>query len=157
MATTSTYYLDAANLATATSVYLDLSLSSLAPDGFYREGSVVRQQSGGVLLEAQSCDGVDCPPLELAYRSNPGQATNPGTLCEDLNATELFYVFGNDSCIIETGNIACNTNDITDRFDGENKFYKAYIAICPTGYEYICQIDSNGVITVIGGACPSEV
>jgi hypothetical protein len=139
-------------------VYLDLSLSSIAPDGFYREGSVVREQLGGILLEAQNCTGVDCPPLAFAFRSEPGEVTNTGVMCETTYLMEGFYISGNNSCIIETGNIACNTDDITDRFDGENKFFKMYVAICDTDfYSYICQVDSNGVITVIGGVCPPPI
>lgn len=62
MAVTSTYYLDAANLSLATSVYLDAALSLLAPDGFYREGTITRQQSAGILLAVDSCDtcGTTC-------------------------------------------------------------------------------------------------
>ena len=61
MAINSTYYLDAADLTTATSVYLDAGLTNLAPDGFYREGTVVRQQSTGILLAADTCEEcADC-------------------------------------------------------------------------------------------------
>ncbi len=63
MAINATYYLNAANLSTATTVYLDAALTNVAPDGFYRDGAVVRQQSTGVLLAVQecpSCTGNDC-------------------------------------------------------------------------------------------------
>jgi len=100
---------------------------------------------------------VDCPellPLE-AFRSDPGEVTNTGEICETTYLMEGFYIFGDGTCVIETGNIACNTNDILDTFDGENKYYKVYGAICDTDLNtYICQINAFGEITVIGGACP---
>lgn len=55
MATSSTYYLDAPSLASATVVYIDDSLITLAPDGFYSDGVIVRQQVAGKLLPAQPC------------------------------------------------------------------------------------------------------
>lgn len=59
MAINSTYYLNAADLTLATAVYLDLELTNIAPDGYYRVGTVVRQQSGGILLAVGTCG--DCP------------------------------------------------------------------------------------------------
>lgn len=58
MAINSTYYIDAATFDVATSVYLDVNLTFIAPDGVYKFGSVVRQQSSGILLEIETC--VDC-------------------------------------------------------------------------------------------------
>lgn len=62
MAINSTYYLNAADLATATAVYLDLSLTIIAPDGFYSDGVTTRQQSLGVLLAPSACPscGTSC-------------------------------------------------------------------------------------------------
>lgn len=55
MAINSTYYLDAADLVTATAVYLDLALTLIAPDGFYGDGTITREQSLGVLLTSEIC------------------------------------------------------------------------------------------------------
>lgn len=55
MAVNSTYYLDAADLSLATAVYLDSALSLIAPDGFYADGVISRQQSLGILLTANTC------------------------------------------------------------------------------------------------------
>lgn len=63
MAINAPYYLDAADLTSATAVYLDFQRSYIAPDGFYRDGTVVRQQSAGILLavqECSSCTGFSC-------------------------------------------------------------------------------------------------
>jgi hypothetical protein len=59
MAVNSTFYLNADSLATATAVYLDFQLLNIAPDGFYGDGTIVREQVSGVLLSAESC--ANCP------------------------------------------------------------------------------------------------
>jgi hypothetical protein len=61
MAVNSTYYLNAADLATATAVYLDSALSLIAPDGFYGDGVISRQQSLGMLLAANACPTCATP------------------------------------------------------------------------------------------------
>lgn len=55
MAINSTFYLDAADLSSATSVYLDSLLQNIAPDGFYGDGTITRQQSAGILLTEEPC------------------------------------------------------------------------------------------------------
>ncbi len=61
MAINSTYYLDGADLASATSVYLDSALTLLAPDGFYGDGTISREQSLGILLTANACPSCGTP------------------------------------------------------------------------------------------------
>lgn len=61
MATSSNYYIDTATFATATAVFMNQGLSVLAPDGIYKFGSTTRQQSGGVLLAAQTCAACGTP------------------------------------------------------------------------------------------------
>jgi len=62
MAINAPYFLDAADLDLATSIYLDLALTLVAPDGFYGDGTITREQSSGILLAAESCAtcGVPC-------------------------------------------------------------------------------------------------
>jgi hypothetical protein len=55
MAISSTFYLDSPSLSTATAIYSDIYLTTLAADGFYSEGSIVREQSLGVLLPQVVC------------------------------------------------------------------------------------------------------
>ena len=214
MAISSTYYLDSGDLATATAVYLDLALTVLAPDGFYSDGTISREQYLGVLLSEENCNcgcvcytvnyigpppiefpstgivnfsyincsgvpmigtvgdgeipnsvnvcskgtiritdgdrgcGGDnnspcatvsisevncCGSLELSYRSDPGSDTYvasnlPNSSCELLAPDEPFYIFGT-TCEVQNGNIACNTDDISDTFNGLNKYYKVYFII----------------------------
>jgi hypothetical protein len=62
MSTSITYYIDAPSLLAATSIYSTPSLTFLAPDGFYSDGIISREQVGGVLLPPQTCPacGVPC-------------------------------------------------------------------------------------------------
>jgi hypothetical protein len=61
MAINSTYYLNGADLATATAVYLDAALSLIAPDGFYSDTAISREQSLGTLLPVESCGDCGTP------------------------------------------------------------------------------------------------
>jgi hypothetical protein len=52
------YYLGGGNtLASAVSIYTDAALTTQAPNGYYSQGGLVRQQIAGVLQAQQSCPG----------------------------------------------------------------------------------------------------
>jgi hypothetical protein len=55
MAISATFFLDSPSLSTATAIYGDEFLTTLAPDGFYSDGTIVREQSLGVLLPQVVC------------------------------------------------------------------------------------------------------
>lgn len=58
MATSSTYYLNAATFSLATTLYTDGALTSVAPDGYYSNGAGdVRQQVLGTLGAIAACEG----------------------------------------------------------------------------------------------------
>jgi hypothetical protein len=93
MATNSTYYLDAADLATATAVYLDSSLAFLAPDGFYGDGTISRQQSLGILLPAETCVSP-CPvPCGGSIGASGGQGIYLANLDtgSDVGAIVIYF------------------------------------------------------------------
>ncbi len=48
MATFGNYYIDAPTLAGATAVFTDVEMTIAAPDGYYSDGTTVRQQVGGL-------------------------------------------------------------------------------------------------------------
>lgn len=152
MAINSTYYLDAADLSTATAVYLNSSLSLIAPDGFYSDGTISREQSSGVLLTEQNCNCEG--ELTLAYRST-GSPTNTGTLCS-TDIPEIAFYLSSSSCIIApSGTMAYNTNNILNPFDGGNEYYTIYVAICvSTTDTYLVQISGLGAVTVVE-QCPA--
>ena len=59
MATSSSYYLNAPSLGSATAVFIDDALSECAPDGFYSNGVIVRQQVDCMLLPQQECPSCE--------------------------------------------------------------------------------------------------
>lgn len=61
MATSGTFYLDAPSLSTATVVYSNAALTTVAPNGFYSDGSIVREQVSGVLLPSVICPACSVP------------------------------------------------------------------------------------------------
>ena len=85
MATSSTYYLNGPSLDAATAVFLNASLSVLAPDGFYSDGVTSREQVGGVLLPPQLCG--ECPTALLCDNSLSIPAVN-GVYSFDVNIGE---------------------------------------------------------------------
>ena len=61
MATSSSYYLNAPSLGSATAIFTDGALSICAPNGFYSNGSIVREQVDCVLLPQQTCPACATP------------------------------------------------------------------------------------------------
>ena len=55
MATVGTFYFDTNSFASATTIYDDAALTTVAQNGWYSDGTIVRQQINGVLYAAQSC------------------------------------------------------------------------------------------------------
>lgn len=51
----STYYLNGSSLATATAVFTDSALTTLASDGYYSDGAISRRLLNGVLQDASTC------------------------------------------------------------------------------------------------------
>lgn len=145
MAVNSTYYLNAADLTTATAVYLDALLVNIAPDGFYKEGTVVRQQLGGVLLDIETCPTCF---TESAMRSEIGVADPEAVdVClEDLD-TPVFIVTSVEGDIT-SGDIVCNSDDPLDTFYGGDLYYRLSLDSDPSNSK-VCQIDADGVLLVL--------
>jgi len=61
MATSASYYLNAPSLGSATAVFSNNTLTTLAADGFYSNGVIVREQVSGVLLPQQNCPTCATP------------------------------------------------------------------------------------------------
>lgn len=61
MATSSSYYLNAPSLGSATAIFTDEALTTCAPDGFYSNGSIVREQVECNLLPQQTCPSCATP------------------------------------------------------------------------------------------------
>lgn len=56
-----TYFFDTATFANASTVYTDQALSQIAPDGFYSDDIIVREQLTGKLQVAETCDCASTP------------------------------------------------------------------------------------------------
>lgn len=144
MAINSTFYLDSADLATATSVYLDINLTLIAPDGFYGDGTISRQQSSGILLAAETCTACS---TESALRNEIGVA-DPDTIdvCAEILDTPIFIVTS-VAGEITSGDVACNSGDPLDTFDGGNLYYRLSLDSDPLNSK-VCLINSVGIIGV---------
>ena len=65
------YYLNAPSLGSATSIFLNAGLTTCAPDGYYSDGVIVRQQVSCVLLPQQNCPScaVNCAILPFSVET----------------------------------------------------------------------------------------
>jgi hypothetical protein len=74
MATTGTYYLNAATLADATAVFSDAAMTTCAPDGYYSDGTIVRELLGCVLQPVNPCPlcVTECSGTTITFLATPG-------------------------------------------------------------------------------------
>ena len=70
------YYLNSASFATATSIFTDSGLTTLATDGFYKSGSTVRELSSGVLGTAATCSTCNYIYISAVRSSTTDLCTN---------------------------------------------------------------------------------
>jgi len=68
------YYFNGNSFAQATSVFTDSDLTTLAPDGYYSNAGIVRQQLLGILLSAETCSTccVPCNATVGVFESTNG-------------------------------------------------------------------------------------
>ena len=90
MATSSTYYLNGPSLASATAVFSNAALTTLAANGFYSDGVISREQVSGVLLPQQNCPTCATPCGE-SINASGGQGIylldlETGTTVTDVGA-----------------------------------------------------------------------
>jgi hypothetical protein len=160
------YYLDAP-FEDATSVFTDINLTNFAPNGFYSQSGIVRELVDGVLLPQQICPtcvtevslcfgpSVEdvccvCGNLTKGLRSDPGLDSPVSVCIEDL-LVNVWISTSQPFPYISDGDIACNSNDINDTFDGGGKYYKVLLnGANPTTDIHICEIRNGGEIFIIG-------
>jgi hypothetical protein len=93
MAISSTFYLDSPSLSTATVIYSDISLTTIAADGFYSDGTIVREQALGVLLPQSVCESCASPcggtisasGNQGVYTLNTDLGTDTGAVIVEFN------------------------------------------------------------------------
>ena len=96
MATLGTYCFDGLNFSQASALFTDSGLTTLAPDGYYSQGGIIRQQLNGSLLNAQPCGTclVPCGSGISAAFSDNGLFTATVDLANDTGATVMYFYMG---------------------------------------------------------------
>ena len=97
MATSGTFYLDAPSLSTATVVYSNAALTTVAANGFYSDGSIVREQVSGALLPPVICPlcSIPCGGIISAngtqgiYYLNVNLGSSTGAVIVRFNPTSV--------------------------------------------------------------------
>lgn len=87
MASSSTFFLNGPSLASATAVFLDSNLTVCAPDEFYSDGLIARQQVNCILLPQQNCPS--CPGLFPSFLGSL-QFSNANISC-NTNINQTYY------------------------------------------------------------------
>ena len=93
MAALGTYCFDGLNFSQATSLFTNSGLTTLAPDGWYSQGGIIRQQLNGVLLNAQPCSTcyVPCGSGVNASFSSNGLFDASIDVANDVGAIVLYF------------------------------------------------------------------
>ena len=166
MATSASYYLNAPSLGSATAVFSNESLTTLAADGFYSNGVIVREQVSGVLLPQQNCPTCATPCGETINASG-GQGIylldlDTGSTVGDVGAVIVrFDPFGVPDGIRAT--LGANVyNKLTSPVDGLHQSSNAgaltYVGqtgadcgISGTTYPALTEFSYNGTAFVATG------
>lgn len=152
MATSSTYYLNAPSLASATAVFSDADLLVLAADGFYSDGVISREQVDGVLLPQQLCiPPVTNASLAWSYTISGGAT---GTMDLYINSVLTENVNFNSSGTIllnvgDTINVEISTSGCSGGTDKASAYCTGIIneSSCADGVTSLV----SSVYTVISG------
>ena len=92
MSVPGTYYLNGPTLETATSVFTDADLTTCAPDGFYSDGVIARQQIGCLLTAIQTCPSCVLPcTTTISASGGTGIYEVSFDTVGDLGATLIYF------------------------------------------------------------------
>lgn len=147
MATSGTFYIDAPSLDTATVVYSNAALTIVAADGFYADGSIVREQVSGVLLPS-----VVCPACPSGFSSSV-----MGASAEAVCSLAETVTYFRSSTYNPPGIVGINDlvfEDANGSTPLEAGFYYAAGSIVG-GNEWF-QVNTNGIVIAIG-MCPVPI
>ena len=97
MATSSTYYLNAPSLGSATAVFTNAALTVCAPNGFYSDGFISRELVDCVLLPQQTCpsctipcgDSISADGLQGVYYLNTDLGATTGAVLIRFNTINI--------------------------------------------------------------------
>lgn len=138
MPTQQTFFLNAPTLSAATTVFLDSGMTTCAPDGYYSDGAVARQQVGCVLLPAEACPtcGDTCKDSIVDLTSFEGvyyTAFFAGETATDTGAIIVTMLLDN------------SVSGIKATYNGND-----YNALSSPIYGYLA--GTSGLYTYVGGA-----
>lgn len=116
------YYLDGNTLADSTAVYTDAGLTTCAADGFYSDGTIVRELSGCLLLPAQTCPSCNLPcGNTIAFLGSNGLynvTVNVGGTPADVGAIVITFVPRGVPDGIKVSYNGNTYNELSAQFDG---------------------------------------
>jgi|AOAMet1_04_M0_20_1038515.scaffolds.fasta_scaffold03801_2 hypothetical protein len=119
MANLGSYYINGPTLATATGVYTDVNLRFCAPNGFYSDGDVVREQLNCTLLPASKCDGCVCPcPINITSPIQQGGYSLGVGLGTGTGAVIVTFSPGVVPCGIRAEYDGVRYNELSSPLDG---------------------------------------
>lgn len=120
------YYFNGNSFAQATSVFTDSDLTTLAPDGYYSNAGIVRQQLVGVLLSPETCSAccVPCNATVGVFESTNGLYSS----CLELGGGTGAVIFRIQTIFIETpyrpvGTIITHNGSNYNRFTCKNNHF----------------------------------
>ncbi len=148
MATQGTYYLDAPSLAEATVVYQDAGLTTLAPDGYYANGVIVRQQLEGVLMPAQPCPTCNEP---LPSYASSGVSDIDNVCFEAITQTYYVSYVGGGAGVLGLGDLV-----FSDQY-GLTPLAAGHYKTTAAGANEWYQVDALGAIIAFGDCEPVPV
>ena len=129
MATLATFYLDAPSLSSASVVYSDPALTTVAANGFYSDGTIVREQASGALLPQTTCPSCATTQAFTIYFD---VTTSPNTYgwgsqsaaCAATGNPRPVYINGSASslydAVVTQGKVLYTNSIATIPLDGNN-------------------------------------
>ena len=159
MATSATFYLDAPSLSSATVVYSNSSLTTVAPNGFYSDGTIVREQVSGALLPQVTCPSCSSTQTFTIYFD---VATSPSTqgwsgssaACAGTGTPLTVYINGSASslfdAVITQSKVLYTNSTTTTPLNGSNTWYKT-VSAAASGESF--QVGATGETSAWGGHC----
>jgi hypothetical protein len=130
-------YLNGPTLASSTAVYQDSALSIYAPDGYYSNGTIVRQWTAGVLLPPQTCPSC-ASPCGGAINGSGNQGVY--TLSIDLGTATGATIITFDPFSVPDGIIVVFNGVLYNEL---SSFYYGYVAGTPNLPTYVGRISSD--------------
>lgn len=124
MAALGTYCFDGLNFSQASALYTDSGLTTLASDGYYSQGGIIRQQLNGILLNAQPCGSCLVPcgsGLSASIGNQNGVFDANIDLANDLGAVVIRCFMGGsipDGIIATLNGVGYNRLTAADNHNG---------------------------------------